>query len=63
MKKRLVPTHFIEVWKGRFNDYIYSGKVEEIMFLDIILLSTLRIGFETIAIWKIRFKDEQHTKI
>lgn len=55
MKQRITPTHFIEVYKTLFKHYIID-EVKPIEKLDVALYSTESIGFETLFIWKIKFK-------
>jgi hypothetical protein len=57
MINRIVPTHFIEVWKSSiYYGVTYHTLCGEIKMLNHALYVSEIITIETIAIWKIKFK-------
>ena len=55
MDNRLEATHFAEVWRGVH--YHNAEQVQPIWMLDIAKRTTQSMGYKTIAIWKIKFKN------
>ncbi len=58
-------THFIEVWRARFDNIIYpylgqGSDIMEISELEKELDRTTALGHLTIAVWKIKFKKTKH---
>lgn len=51
---RLQATHFIEVWKG--GCAVINSRVYDIRCLPYDLAATKGLGFETIAVFKIKMK-------
>ena len=55
MDKRLEATHFAEVWRGF---HIHNAEqVQPIWMLSTAMKTTASMGYKTIAIWKIKFKQ------
>ena len=53
--QRLEATHFAEVWRGSY--YHNAEDVIPISLLQNHLNTTASMGYKTIAIWKIKFKQ------
>lgn len=51
-------THFIEVYKSRFSKTLINDEVFKINKLQIHLDATIKSNCETIAIFKIKFKNK-----
>ena len=54
-KQRLEATHFAQVWRGSY--YHNAEDVIPISLLQNHLNTTASMGYKTIAIWKIKFKQ------
>lgn len=60
--QRLAATHCIEVWIDPTDGEICNEPVFLIGYLEEALRVTTRLKFETIAIFKIKFKDNAEPK-
>lgn len=56
MKQRLEATHFIEVWRNRYDRYSSCTSILDIRHLQGCLMQSHNLNIETIAIWKIKYK-------
>lgn len=56
MIQRINATHFIEVSKDSLNQKTVYSNIQKIEYLESFLETSWMFGFNTIAIWKVKFK-------
>lgn len=61
MKQRLEATHFIEIWKDQWTGQLVNSTLAKIADLEYDILDSKTIGLKTIAIWKIKLKNNETT--